>query len=427
MSFVGRYRLLGIIAILVMLGGCATTDTYHLMATPVMYSDARLDFLPQLREDLRTTQASVFYATRRAPVAAGEPGHYSDDPDEATRFGVASVRLGEPGWTFDELHASGQMSSAEHPRPGRVEQIDEIGTVRSAPALTDTEREFIARINAHLARTRNPEVVLYVHGYRVTFDEVAVMMGSLSGYLGYGATVAFQWPTGQHFWNYLTDCPRAEQYIPDIAHLVELLSQTNAELINMLAYSCGSPLLAGALANLRARHPDEDRATLAKRYRIGNVIFAASDIDLKTFAREHVAPIMDLARQSIVYMSRRDAALGFSTLVAGASRIGRPDIEDLTVADIERLAADPRLHGIDVTDVRGAHEMGGMRGHGYWYANEWIATDVLLSLRYPIPPEKRCLVPVAPGRNIWRMRDDYPDCVAGELTKAYPQLQRGAK
>jgi hypothetical protein len=34
---------------------------------------------------------------------------------------------------------------------------------------------------------------------------------------------------------------------------------------------------------------------------------------------------------------------------------------------------------------------------------------------------------VAPGRNIWHMRDDYPDCVARELVKAYPQLQRGAK
>jgi esterase/lipase superfamily enzyme len=267
-------------------------------------------------------------------------------------------------------------------------------------------------------------VVLYVHGYRVTFDEVAVMMGSLSTYLGHGAMVSFQWPTGQRFWNYLTDCPRAEQYIPEIARLIELLSQTNAEYINVMAYSCGSPLLAEALAQLRARHPDEGREQLARRYRIGNVIFAASDIDLKTFAREHVPAIMDLARQSIVYMSRRDAALGFSSIVAGASRIGRPDIADLTVKDIELLAADPHLQGIDVTDVRGAHEMGGMAGHGYWYANEWIATDVVLSLRYPIPPERRCLVRDTQHKNIWRMPDDYPDCVAASLLKVYPQLRR---
>jgi len=421
-------RILLPLVALGVLAGCASTPELHLMATPVVYKDVRLDFASTLAPELRSTKASVFYATRRAPDVAGKPNHYGDKPDAELRLGIATVALGEPGWTFDELHASGLTGSVEHPRSGRVESLEEIGTVRAGRANTDAERAFVARINAHLARTKNPEVAFYVHGYRVAFDEVAVMMGSLSGYLGYGATVAFQWPTGLHFWNYLTDCPRAEKFIPDITRVIELLSQTNAQYVNMLAYSCGSPLLAQALARLRGQHPDEGRAALAKRYRIGNVVFVASDIDLKTFAREHVPPIMDLAKQSIVYMSRRDAALGFSSIVAGASRLGRPDIDDLTVADVERLAADPRLQGVDVTDVRGAHEMGGMRGHGYWYANEWIATDVLLSMRYPIPPAQRCLVRAKPGANIWRMPDNYPDCVAAGLLKAYPQLgSKGTK
>jgi len=36
--------------------------------------------------------------------------------------------------------------------------------------------------------------------------------------------------------------------------------------------------------------------------------------------------------------------------------------------------------------------MGGMKGHGYWYANDWISTDIILSLRHPLPPARRCLV-----------------------------------
>jgi esterase/lipase superfamily enzyme len=415
-----------LIAVFGALGGCAT-DRYHLMATPLIYRDERLDLVSQIPEKLRSTRATVFYATRRAPVAAGEPGHYGSEVNEdGMRLGVAQVELGEPGWTFDQLAASDRTSSVEEPRPGRVERIEEIGTVLTGEARSDAEREFIARINAHLAMIRNPEVVVYVHGYRVAFDEVAVMMGSLSSYLGYGATVPFVWPTGLHWWNY-TDCARAEKYIPDIEGLIELLGRTKAEFINVFAYSCGSPLLAAALSRLRTRYPDEGRAELAKRYRIGNVVFAASDVDLKRFARDYVPPIMDIARQAIVYMSRRDAALGFSSLVAGASRIGRPDIADLTTRDIERLAADLRLEGVDVTDVRGAHETRGIRGHGYWYSNEWIANDVLLSLRYPIPPDGRCLVPIAPGKHIWRMPDDYPDCIVREVLKVYPRLQRKPK
>src|SRR4029077_3678845 len=108
-----------------------------------------------------------------------------------------------------------------------------------------------------------------------------------------------------------------------------------------LPYSCGCPLFAAAVARPRARHPAEGRAELAKRYRIGNIIFAASDVDLKTFAREYVPPSLDLAQQLIVYVSRNDRAVGFSSLVAGASRLGRPDISDLTPEELERLAADP--------------------------------------------------------------------------------------
>ena len=153
------------------------------------------------------------------------------------------------------------------------------------------------------------------------------------------------------------------------------------------------------------------------------MIFAASDVDLKTFAREYVPPVMDLARQLIVYASRNDRALGFSSLIAGASRLGRPDIADLSPAEIERLAADPRLQVVDVSDVRGAHEFGGMKDHGYWYANEVISTDVTLSLRYPIPPQQRCLRHKGQSR-VWVMPEDYVDCVAGRLLQAYPELGR---
>jgi esterase/lipase superfamily enzyme len=174
-----------------------------------------------------------------------------------------------------------------------------------------------------------------------------------------------------------------------------------------------------------ARHPQEDRAQLAKRYRIGNVIFAASDVDLKTFAGEYMPPVMDLARQTIVYMSRNDAALGFSSVIAGASRLGKPNIDDLSVQDIERLANDPRFQAVDVTEVRGAHEMGGMRGHGYWFANDWISSDVALSLRHSVPPAKRCLIP-GPRGVIWKFPENYIDCVVERLGAAYPELRRAA-
>jgi hypothetical protein len=134
---------------------------------------------------------------------------------------------------------------------------------------------------------------------------------------------------------------------------------------------------------------------------------------------------MDLAKQVIPYVSKQDAALAFSAMVAGASRLGNPDADDLTREDLARLAADPRFEVVDVTNVRGAHEMGGMKGHGYWFANEWISTDVLLSMRYPIPAEDRCLTP-GPAKNIWQFSENYPDCLVDRLLQAYPELRRSS-
>ena len=407
---------LGVFSLCLALVGCATVEP-HLMPTPAVLKDPRLDFAPAVRAELRSTRLPVFYATTRAPVATGEPGHYGNAASDGVTLGVASVRLGEPGWSWDQLIASDRASSIERPRAGAVERVEEFGK------SSDAESRFVAAINAQLAKTANQELVLYVHGYRVTFDEVAVQMGSFAHYLGHGAMVTFQWPTGLNFWNYVTDCPRAERYIPDIERLIALLPRTKAEKINILAYSCGSPLLGAALANLRARHPAEGREQLAKRYRLGNVIFAASDVDLKTFASDYMPPILDLAQQLIVYASRNDRALGFSSLIAGASRLGKPNIADLTPHQLEAFAAvDSRFHAIDVSDVRGAHEMGGMKGHGYWYANEWISTDITLSLRHPIPPAQRCLVIVPGTKRTWKFSDDYPQCVAQRLLDAYPEL-----
>jgi hypothetical protein len=162
-----------------------------MMATPVLYKDQRLDFMPRLLPPLRTTELPVYYATTRAPATPGDPEHYGNAPGQELRLGVAYVRLGEPGWTFDQLAASDWTSTVAKPRPGEVERVEELGPVPREQTMSEAERQLVARIDARLATLRNPMVVLYVPGYRVTFDDVAVMMGSLSAYLGRGAMVTF--------------------------------------------------------------------------------------------------------------------------------------------------------------------------------------------------------------------------------------------
>jgi esterase/lipase superfamily enzyme len=236
--------------------------------------------------------------------------------------------------------------------------------------------------------------------------------------------VAFSWPTGTRWWNYLTDCPRARAHIPDIARLIALVAErSQATRLNLLGFSCGSPLLAEALVQLRTRHPEEDHAALQQRYRIANTIFVAADIDLTTFTRAHLPAITELARRVEVYISEDDVALKVAGWLARASRLGRPRLDELTREDLETLASNTRLVGVDVTGVPGAHELTGIRGHGYWIANERVSTDVLLSLIYPFDPAWRGLTH-PPGLGMWTFPDDYPQRVGAAVAEALPALRR---
>jgi len=270
--------------------------------------------------------------------------------------------------------------------------------------------------------------VIYVPGYRATFDQVMILMGSWAHFLGRdSAVIAFSWPTGTNWWNYLSDCPRARAFVPDIARLIALVAeQTQARRINVIGFSCGSPLLAEALVQLRQAHPDEDRAGLQQRYRIANDIFIAADIDLQTFARSHLPALADISRRTEVYLSQNDAALKFAAFLARASRLGRPSLDELTREELETLASDDRLVTIDVTGVEGPHELSGMRGHGYWVANPRVSSDVLLSMIYPFDPAWRGLVH-GEGLGMWTLPEDYPKRVGDALYQAAPELHRDAQ
>ena len=413
--------VLCILAAAGLLAACSAADVARpMMPAPIIMKDQRLDFTRLVAPENRTTDVRVLYATTRTPAAEGVPQHYLQSRASVVRLGIARVQLGEPGWSFADLVESDRTSSVDVLRPARVTSIEQFGEMG-----TQADRAFVAAIDRQVEASRTGEAVIYVPGYRVTFNQVMTLMGAWAHYLGSSsAVVAFSWPTGTWAWNYLIDCPRARADIPDIERLVALVAeQSKARRLNLIAFSCGSPLLAEALVRLRQRHPEEGHEQLQRRYRIGNVIFVAADIDLRTFARSHLPVLSEIAVRTEVYVSEDDLALKVAGLLTGASRLGRPRAQELTRSDLETLASNERLVGIDVAGVPGAHEMSGIRGHGYWVANQRISTDVLLSMVYPFSPAWRGLVH-QPGRSMWTFPDDYPQRVGDALYQAAPALRR---
>src|SRR5262245_8829220 len=294
-----------------LVASCSQTIVRTMVPTPIVMQDERLDFSRIVAPDRRLTEESVFFATTRAPAPPESPERYTSRAGDV-RLGVARVQLGEPGWSYDDLVESDRMSRPESPRQARVVAVEEFG-IFGAPGGA-AERELVAAIDRQVERVPDRSVVIYVPGYRATFDQVMVLMGSWAHFLGSNSTViAFSWPTGTRFWNYLLDCPRARAFVPDIARLIALVAEhSQARRLNLVAFSCGSPLLAEALVQLREAHPDEDGDALQRHYRIANDIYIAADIDLQTFARSYLPALAAIAQRTEVYLSENDSALKFA-------------------------------------------------------------------------------------------------------------------
>jgi hypothetical protein len=154
--------------------------------------DPRLGLAHTLPEDPQTTRLPVFFATTRA--ATNGPEHFGNDAAEGVTLGVAHVRLGEPGSTWDDLVASNRASSVDQLRVGRGGMRQGLRP-RRRRCHAERRRSGVRAGDRRVPRApSHAELVGNVHGYRVTPRRGGGADGVVR-YLGQGATVTFQWPT----------------------------------------------------------------------------------------------------------------------------------------------------------------------------------------------------------------------------------------
>jgi hypothetical protein len=147
---------------------------WTLFPAPVIWKDPGLDLTRRVPPDKRDTDVRVLYATTRAPVREGDPGHYSRSPGDVVRLGLAEVQLGEPEWGFDDLVESHRLGPSDSLLPARVINVTEFGSRGPGTAAEDA---FVQAIDRQLASSATGEAVIYVPGYRATFEQVMVLMG----------------------------------------------------------------------------------------------------------------------------------------------------------------------------------------------------------------------------------------------------------
>jgi esterase/lipase superfamily enzyme len=225
------------------------------MPTPVLYADVGPSMFDNVPERERRTTLEVFYATTRSFAGPLDDRTYGNGERDTVRLGQANVRIGPQGMTWDELVtesvAADRSRMIELHLPSCVEfgqlqtSIGNDSTPAQEPAtLSSGEQAFVNAINQKLEGSTHKHIGVYVHGIRVDFYNACVVSGELHHYLARnGVMTAFAWPCRQTALMYWPDAMRAQRAACDLAAYLNFLAKhTNAERIDILAYSAGAAM-----------------------------------------------------------------------------------------------------------------------------------------------------------------------------------------
>ena len=211
------------------------------------------------------------------------------------------------------------------------------------------KKSFEVELERRLAAAPRKEVVLFVHGYRNTFEDAVLTTGELCHFLGREfVCAAFTWPAGDTLFGYGVDRESAEFATEDLKKTIRMIADTpGVNNIHLLAHSRGTDLAATAVSELSVE-AYVTRTTIARRFKIGNIALMAPDLDFDVAPAkiwkvvsdpdlpygdepkpDVVAPLPEF--HVTVYVSPTDKALATAGwLFGGLGRLGRLDVEMVT-------------------------------------------------------------------------------------------------
>jgi esterase/lipase superfamily enzyme len=279
---------------------------------------------------------------------------------------------------------------------------------------------FSAAVNERLARGRDQDIFIYVHGYRVNFENPLLVAAELWHFLGYeGVFIPFAWPSHRGRLAYFGDTESARYSAVFLREFLEYLAaETDARRIHVVGYSAGTRLVVAALHQMalanQHRSPEDTRRAL----RLGNVILVGSDVDRGIFGTYLLDGLLNVQEHLTIYESPRDKALGMALFSFGNERLGQLDPDDLTA---EAKAFLLRSDAMALVSVAAAPGFDHGNGHSYFRDSPWVSTDLLATLRHGFRPVERGLVQ-DPATGIWNFPPDYLDRVEAAIIRADPEL-----
>lgn len=312
------------------------------------------------------------------------------------------LQLGTCKVSIPKSHQAGQLESPSVIHFEFEEKPEE--HVMLMEVKSKEEQEFFDMLKLRVEESPNHDLLIFIHGYNVTFEDAARRTAQIAHDLDFqGAPVFFSWPSQGELLGYVTD--RGNSFWT-ASHLKEFLlkvhQHSGAQSVHLIAHSMGNRAFGAAVESLAQ--------DLQQNQKIFNeVILAAPDVDARVF-KEKIAPnLTGLAQHVTLYASQNDMALMASRAVNGYPRAGDVGANILI------------LNGIDTIDVTKIDTS--LMGHAYYGDNTTVISDIYALMQNArMPTQRQWLRDISsPGGMYWYFDPQYNNAVT--RTPSSPPLR----
>lgn len=305
----------------------------------------------------------VFYGTDRAR-GGDTPARYFGGTRGTLSLGIAEVSVPTRGRDLGELTSPSwwRLEFSANPEKHVI--------LKTVAALG--RDAFVTSLKDSLAAAGERDVLIFVHGYNVTFEDAARRAGQLAVDLKFaGRTLLYSWASAADTKKYTVDESTIDWSRDNFEAFLQLaLGEVGAGKVHIIAHSMGNRAVINTLERVMSWQLPAGAAKL------GQIIFAAPDIDRDRFV-QLAAKFRGCAARVTLYASSRDVALLASKFVHGYPRAGEAG-DALTVVDgIDTIDAS-----LVDTSLVGLH-------HSYFGEKRSILNDMFNLISQQLAPDQR--------------------------------------
>lgn len=293
------------------------------------------------------------------------------------------LQVGYCDVTIPPNHAKGRLES---PSWLKMEwKQDERKHVILQSIEPDQEESYFNNLAQRLKDSSKNEVLVFIHGYNVTFADAVRRTAQLYHDLEFpGVPLCYSWPSSGTLTGYTHDEATVGW---TVAHLEKFLAdihqRSKAQKIHLIAHSMGNRALVGALERLVLRDKN------AGDY-LGQIVLAAPDVDSGELSNRYIPTIISNVERMTLYTSQNDRALLASATLHGATRAGYQPASELIFPGVET---------IDVSSIDT-----GLLGHSYYGEHPDLIRDLQALVELNQPAKLRnwlSPIPVRDDQGYW--------------------------